>query len=63
MRCTVIWEVVKNIEVYGEMHRYMPYLAKNAGFDKIAEKPVHHESSVSRSSWAGTVLSTAISTC
>ena len=34
---------VKNIEVYGEMHRYMPYLAKNAGFDKIAEKPVHHQ--------------------
>ena len=28
-------EVVKNIEVYGEMHRYIPYLAKNAGFDKI----------------------------
>ena len=36
-------EVIKNIEVYGEMHRYMPYLAKNAGFDKIAEKPVHHQ--------------------
>ena len=36
-------EVVKNIEVYGEMHRYMPYLAKIAGFDKIAEKPVHHQ--------------------
>ena len=36
-------EVVKNIEVYGEMHRYMPYLAKNAVFDKIAEKPVHHQ--------------------
>lgn len=35
-------EVVKNIEVYGEMHRYIPYLAKNAGFDKITEKPVHH---------------------
>lgn len=30
-------EVVKNIEVYGEMHRYIPYLAKNAGFDKIGE--------------------------
>ena len=28
-------EVVKNIEVYGEMHRYIPYLAKNAGFSKI----------------------------
>lgn len=36
-------EVVKNIEVYGEMHRYVPYLAKNAGFDKIAEKVVHHQ--------------------
>ncbi len=35
--------VVKNIEVYGEMHRYMPYLAKNAGFDRIGEKPVHHQ--------------------
>lgn len=35
--------VVKNIEVYGEMHRYIPYLAKNAGFDKIGEKPVHHQ--------------------
>ena len=33
-------EVIKNIEVYGEMHRYIPYLAKNAGFDKITEKPV-----------------------
>ena len=37
------YDVVKNIEVYGEMHRYMPYLAKNAGFDKIGEKPVHHQ--------------------
>ena len=36
-------EVVKNIEVYGEMHRYIPYLAKNAGFDKIGEKSVHHQ--------------------
>ena len=36
-------EVVKSIEVYGEMHRYIPYLAKNAGFSKIGEKPVHHE--------------------
>lgn len=36
-------EVVKNIEVYGEMHRYIPYLAKNAGFDKITEKPVQHQ--------------------
>ena len=36
-------EVVKNIEVYGEMHRYIPYLAKNAGFDRITEKPVKHQ--------------------
>lgn len=36
-------DVVKNIEVYGEMHRYIPYLAKNAGFVKIGEKPVHHQ--------------------
>jgi glycosyltransferase involved in cell wall biosynthesis len=36
-------EVVKNIEVYGEMHRYIPYLAKNAGFAKIGEKPIQHE--------------------
>ncbi len=35
--------VIKNIEVYGEMHRYIPYLAKNAGFDKIGEKVVHHQ--------------------
>lgn len=36
-------DVVKNIEVYGEMHRYIPYLAKNAGFGKIGEKVVRHE--------------------
>ena len=36
-------DVVKNIEVYGEMHRYIPYLAKNAGFQKIGEKVVHHQ--------------------
>lgn len=36
-------QVVKNIEVYGEMHRYIPYLAKNAGFNKIGEKIVHHQ--------------------
>lgn len=36
-------EVVKNIEVYGEMHRYIPYLAKEAGFEKIGEKVVHHQ--------------------
>ena len=36
-------EVVKSVEVYGEMHRYIPYLAKNAGYTRITEKPVHHE--------------------
>ena len=36
-------EVVKSIEVYGEIHRYIPYLAKNAGYGKIGEKPVHHQ--------------------
>ena len=36
-------EVVKNIEVYGDMHRYIPYLAKNAGYDKIGELVVHHQ--------------------
>jgi len=36
-------DVVKNIEVYGEMHRYIPFLAKNAGFDHIGEKVVHHQ--------------------
>ncbi|MBR3726840.1 MAG: glycosyltransferase family 2 protein [Prevotella sp.] len=36
-------EVVKNIEVFGEMHRFIPYLAKNAGFDKIGEKVVQHQ--------------------
>ena len=35
-------DVIKNIEVYGEMHRYIPYLAKNAGFSKIGEKVVHY---------------------
>lgn len=35
-------EVIKNIEVYGEMHRYIPFLAKNAGFTKIGEKVVEH---------------------
>ena len=35
-------EVIKNIEVYGEMHRYIPYLAKNAGFTRIGEKEVVH---------------------
>ena len=36
-------EVVKNIDVYGEMHRYIPLLAKNAGFSKIDEKVVKHQ--------------------
>lgn len=36
-------DVVKHIEVYGDMHRYIPYLAKNAGFQKIGEKVVHHQ--------------------
>ena len=36
-------DVIKSIEVYGEMHRYIPYLAKNAGFTKIGEKRVHHQ--------------------
>lgn len=36
-------EVVKHIEVYGDMHRYIPYLAKNAGFTRIGEKVVHHQ--------------------
>ncbi|MFV0470638.1 MAG: glycosyltransferase family 2 protein [Paludibacteraceae bacterium] len=35
-------DVIKNIEVYGEMHRYIPYLAKNAGFTSIGEKVVEH---------------------
>jgi len=36
-------EVVKNVEVSGEMHRYIPVLAKNAGFRRIAEKEVQHQ--------------------
>jgi Glycosyltransferases involved in cell wall biogenesis len=36
-------QVVKDIEVYGEMHRYIPYLAKEAGYAAIGEKPVHHQ--------------------
>jgi len=35
--------VVKSIEVYGEMHRYIPFLSKWAGFSKIGEKVVHHQ--------------------
>lgn len=36
-------KVVKNIDVYGDMHRYIPLLAKNAGFYNITEKPVQHQ--------------------
>jgi len=36
-------EVIKSIEVYGEMHRYIPILAKRAGFNKITEKVVSHQ--------------------
>ncbi len=36
-------KVVKHIEVYGDMHRYIPYLAKLAGFNRIGEKVVHHQ--------------------
>ncbi|MBO7271246.1 MAG: glycosyltransferase [Bacteroidaceae bacterium] len=36
-------EVIKNIEVYGDMHRYIPYLAKNAGYDRIGERVVQHQ--------------------
>ena len=36
-------EVVKHIDVYGEMHRYIPVLAKNAGFGNIGEKIVKHQ--------------------
>ena len=36
-------EVVKNIDVHGEMHRYIPVLAKNSGFQKIGEKVVQHQ--------------------
>ena len=35
-------EVVRDIEVYGEMHRYIPYLAKHAGYTRITEKPTQH---------------------
>lgn len=36
-------DVVKHIEIYGDMHRYIPYLAKNAGYSRIGEKVVHHQ--------------------
>lgn len=35
-------DVIKSIEVYGEMHRYIPFLAKNAGYSNIGEKVVEH---------------------
>jgi glycosyltransferase involved in cell wall biosynthesis len=47
-------EVVKSIEIYGEMHRFIPVLAKNAGFTKIGEKVVHHQArkyGVSKFGW------------
>ncbi len=37
------YEVIRHIEVYGDMHRYVPYLAKLAGFNRIGEKVVHHQ--------------------
>ncbi|MDE6403401.1 MAG: glycosyltransferase, partial [Muribaculaceae bacterium] len=36
-------KVIKRIEIYGDMHRYIPFLAKNAGFTRIGEKVVHHQ--------------------
>ena len=36
-------EVVKSIEIYNDMHRYIPYMAKVAGFSRIGEKVVHHQ--------------------
>lgn len=47
-------EVVKGIEVYGEMHRFIPVLAKNAGFTRIGEKVVQHQArkyGVSKFGW------------
>ncbi len=35
--------VIKSIEIYGEMHRFIPVMARNAGFDKIGEKVVKHQ--------------------
>ena len=49
-------EVVKNIEVFGEMHRYIPYLAKNAGFTRIGEKSsviILVNSEKANSEWTG----------
>jgi hypothetical protein len=47
-------EVIKSIEVYGEMHRFIPVLAKNAGFTNIGEKVVQHQArkfGVSKFGW------------
>jgi glycosyltransferase involved in cell wall biosynthesis len=47
-------KVVKSIEVYGEMHRFIPVMAKSAGFDKIGEKVVQHKArkyGVSKFGW------------
>lgn len=47
-------KVIKNVEVYGEMHRYIPVLAKNAGFKRIGEKVVQHQArkyGVSKFGW------------
>ena len=47
-------EVIKNIEIYNDMHRYIPYMAKIAGFDKIGEKVVKHQArkyGVSKFGW------------
>lgn len=47
-------KVIKSVEVYGEMHRYIPLLAKWAGFTKISEKPVAHQArkyGVSKFGW------------
>jgi len=47
-------KVIKSIEVYGEMHRYIPVLAKWAGFKKVTEKPVAHQArkyGVSKFGW------------
>lgn len=47
-------KVVKSIEVYGEMHRFIPVMAKAAGFEKIGEKVVHHQArkyGVSKFGW------------
>lgn len=47
-------DVIKSIEVYGEMHRFIPVLAKNAGYEKIGEKIVQHQArkyGVSKFGW------------